>query len=287
MSWGECARELARVDELIQKFAVGDAQSARIAGYPYLRANRLLSSSLKPAPDTARFDDWVKGLRTLDREARQFEVANLPSTIRGDINPQYLDECAQQLASSDLPDANAQQMLRDAVVTPDAYRLEHRILGLYPLTAIPFELGIRRWQDQLEEMLSVPLAEIPIQGALVRYGPADPGELLTTEQVGQIIERSRANSMGIPYPDPDDMARLFTTFAPIWEVDVSTEDDRIGTPYWPRDANSPAIKTRRCLSLTRCCHIPDLAVRFCCSLILSIGLHPDHAPAHGICWVAP
>ncbi|MFQ5551795.1 MAG: hypothetical protein ACE5FJ_11230, partial [Gemmatimonadales bacterium] len=54
------------------------------------------------------------------------------------------------------------------------------------------------------------------------------------------------NPLGIPEPTKHERARLFATFAPTWQVDVVTDDDRIGTPVWPGlDAPTPSINVQR------------------------------------------
>ncbi len=52
------------VDAWIKGAGVGDAQSARITGYPYLRIDRFLAADeVKPAVGSEDFDAWVARLR--------------------------------------------------------------------------------------------------------------------------------------------------------------------------------------------------------------------------------
>ena len=55
-----CRELYATLDAQVAQAGVGDAQSARIAGYAYLRIDRFLASDeLKPEPGSDGFDAWV------------------------------------------------------------------------------------------------------------------------------------------------------------------------------------------------------------------------------------
>ena len=47
---------------------------------------------------------------------------------------------------------------------------------------------------------------------------------------------------------------LFATFAPIFEVDIATSDDRIGAPYWSETEANPAVETTRPVVYRRLSH---------------------------------
>ena len=67
----DACRDLYRnVDARVEDAGVGDAQSARIAGYPYLRIDRFLAADeIKPGVNSEDFEAWVERLRDLDVEA--------------------------------------------------------------------------------------------------------------------------------------------------------------------------------------------------------------------------
>ena len=251
---GDCARYLARLDEQVNAAGVGDAQYARIPGFPYLRTSRFLSSSAKPDPDTAAFVAWVEQLRFLDREARALEYANLPTQVNRDVDKTRVNECAQRLERHDLSDTPTKAKLHEAATTPDSYRPSQRLLGLYPLTSIPFEMGVKKLHRELGENFSRPVSTLPVVGNLQRYRHQGDAPRLSPDEVSTIIGRSSANLLGMPRPQGNDLDRLFTTFAPVWEVDVVNDDDHLGTPYWPSGAEAPAVKPRRPVAYTLLSH---------------------------------
>ena len=251
---GECARQFAHLDDLVARFGVADAQSARIPGFPYLRASRFLASSIKPQPGAAAFEAWVDALRQLDREARKIEHANLPVGAREDFGDNGMDECAQLLRRNDLSGPLGETKLHETVNVPDSYRASQRVLGLYLFTSIPFELGVRRLHRDLEETLSQPAASIPVEGTLTRYASDTKIEELTAAEVKTIIGRSSDNPLAVPRPDEQDLSRLFSAFAPIWEVDVVSSDDLVGAPYWPTDSTIPGVNPHEPVTYTLLSH---------------------------------
>ena len=60
-----CRGLYATMDAQVDKAGVGDAQFARIAGYPYLRIDRFLAADdIKPDPGGNGFVAWVERLRS-------------------------------------------------------------------------------------------------------------------------------------------------------------------------------------------------------------------------------
>src|SRR5215216_1184213 len=71
----ECAQWFAMLDSEIDAAGVRDAQHARMRGFPYLRADRLLASLRGRAaerPDSLAA--FAERLRALDYEARRHEI---------------------------------------------------------------------------------------------------------------------------------------------------------------------------------------------------------------------
>ena len=75
----QCAEWYRQLDERIDAAGVRDAQDAPVAGFPYLRVNRLLAA-LRPAATTNERALQALGERMLllDLEARRLELRNLP-----------------------------------------------------------------------------------------------------------------------------------------------------------------------------------------------------------------
>lgn len=200
------------MDAVIDRAGVGDAQYARIPGFPYLRINRHLAAVAPEdeAVPLAAFEAWAAELRELDREARALELANLPEALREPDWPQRAEACAETLHRHDLTDIRQRARLRDAGV-PDAYRTAVRVAGLYPLTSIPFLSGVRSLHQRTQATFETPLPELAVHGRLRRFGPP---------------------------PASDGEAGVWHVHAPRWEIDVATSADLPGTVSLDDDGRS-------------------------------------------------
>ncbi len=258
-----CARFFHTLDGAVDQAGVADVQEARISGFPYVRVNRFLAADWRPLPDDARFEIWARHLMALDRRARDIEVANLPPSLRAGILPQSdeadaiakrVNDCGDFFLTLDLSSPESRKRLSEGAAVPDGYRDLYRVVGLYPITSIPFYLGVKGLQDEIQRDFSVPLESIVTQGRLIRYLPASP-DRISPEDAAHILRRASNNPLGFPDPDADDRARLFEAFAPVLEIDVAQEADRIGRPNYRSaavaqvDTEIPVVYTR--LSHTR------------------------------------
>lgn len=223
-----CRALFKAVDDAVSTAGVGDAQATRIPGLPYLRINRLLAHGVEVPADGPAFDAWIHRLRDLDRRARRAELANLGATTPA--TDAQLEQCAGHLRRHDLADPATRQRLLEYQV-PDDYRLSHRILGLYPLTAQPFLLGVRRLHRETDETFSIPLEQLPVQGQLRRLMPETAPARPDSPEAGPTTNQAGKQRLGIPQPDPETMAKLWVEHAPIWAIDTATGADRPGQPH--------------------------------------------------------
>ena len=257
-----CERMLAALDRVVADAGVGDAEATRVAGFPQLRVDRLLSSIAPAADDPVRFAAWVAELARLDDEARRIEIANLPAADRarlqreqhangfGHLLPAALVAgCSDALSARDFATAEGRQRLRSAAVVPDDYDDLLRLLGAYPLVALPFAAGVRRLEASTRAAYAVPEAELAVTGALVRYVPR-AGAPYAPANVRAILERAVANPLRLPLPDAAERDLLVAAFAPVLVVDTRDDDDRVGRPRWSAggeievDTAQPALFAR-------------------------------------------
>jgi hypothetical protein len=49
---------------------------------------------------------------------------------------------------------------------------------------------------------------------------------------GEIMRQAERDAIGIPRFSAEAKEALFRFFAPVWEIQTESDDDRIGTPYW-------------------------------------------------------
>jgi hypothetical protein len=262
---GRCERTYATIDDAVAGAGVGDAMATRISGFPYLRANRLLASFRDTALDDATFEHWVSLLAALDRDARAIEIANLPAVASGEIRARMRDEgfgaltlvallegCANTLRDRDLGDAEGRSRLRAAASVPDDYVDWMRLAGLYPVAALPFAIGVRHYEAATHAAFSLPLADLPLRGALRTYRPPDRAAL-SPEQVRAILERAGRNPLRMPLPDANALDALLAAFAPVLVVDEQDSNDRIGQPRLRADS-LPEIDTAFPVVFARAAH---------------------------------
>ena len=238
-----CARWYAAVDEAVEAEGVGDAQHARMAGFPYLRVNRLLASLRGLAAGSeAALHAFAGRLGELELESRGYELQNLSphgrfSRLRERAALRRTEECAQLLREADLARPAARAALLDAARVPDDYSSASRFIGLYALVRIPFAAGVRRWES---ETLKAFRETEGLDGTLrVRHAPA--GRPLKRRAVAAILERAAFDPLGIPSPTPDEAAQLAATYAPSFDIAVVGDYDRFGELRWRRGAATPEV----------------------------------------------
>ncbi len=256
----KCKRWFADLDARVERASVADAEAARIAGFPYLRVNRLLASYRQSAMEPAAFQMWVDLMQSLDQIARQQEIANLPRSEDGtwstisELNRRVRD-CGTSLRDTELKAKASRERLRAAAVVSPGYQPYKRVLGLYPITGQFVSAGVRRLHRDIRNTFAIPRSRLPVFGELTVYVPPEAQASLSKREVANILIRSMQNPLRIPQPNASERQRLFATFAPRWEVDVVSAADRIGQPRWLSDPypqinlDQPAVYHR--LSYTR------------------------------------
>ncbi|MDG4606637.1 MAG: hypothetical protein P9D89_11285 [Candidatus Contendobacter sp.] len=233
-----CLELYAALDTAVVEQGTMPSSPARIPGFPYLRVERFLSSYREQALSPAEIAAWLTRLNALDREARRLEWNSLSDPVRTALKrrhapasevPAVLERCAATLQAADRADSGRLALIRQRAQVADDYDTVNQVLGLYPLTALPVDFGIDRFQQETRALFAQPLAALPVRGELRRFGPdtASPVPVNLTD-----IPR---DALGIPEPTPAQLEALFAAHAPLWEIDVATDADRPGAPYWRAD----------------------------------------------------
>jgi len=244
-----CAAWFAALDTEIEDAGARDAQEVRIAGFPYLRVNRLLSAMRGRAESNeAALQALADRLAALDTAARKAEIANLPDErlaalpdlvlkgSRGEALARTRD-CARLLREIDLAEPEARRLLLERAQVPDDYSVALRIFGLYALTRLPFAGGVKRWQEEARAALANPPRGL-VPG--VRYAPPASTQR-PREAAGRMLAASSANPLGLPEPAGDELAELLAAHAPSFEIEVAGDHDRFGRLRWLRDAPVPSV----------------------------------------------
>lgn len=215
---------------------VGDAQTARIPGFPHLRSSRFLAS-FRDDLSAGRRQPWLLALRALGQAGEQVELANLPDEPatwqalgvpdRGAAAAR-LDECGDRLLARDRGQPGALDRLRERAAVPDAYADYQRILGLYPLTALAARQGVGNLYAGIRSTFQLPEQALPVTGTLVDYRPpAGAGVGLPADYAS--LPR---DALGRPQLSSGRLEALLRRHAPVWRVDVAAAADMIGQPYW-------------------------------------------------------
>jgi uncharacterized protein YneF (UPF0154 family) len=231
---GNCADFFASLDKRTQAAGVLDPGVFRVKNYPYLRVNRFIASFREEVNGRDSFAAWTEQMQALDQDARQYEIANLP-----DSTVAMLDEakgrtglynkvaaCGDLLKEADFQNIEQQQELRKRVSAPDEYIVLRRVLGIYPLTGLFVSHGVSKWHESAHKSFS---NEPPVNWQTIRYVPDQKGDW---KSVRQIFETAKQDALGIPLYSPEKRDALFRMYAPVWEIQIQSENDRIGTPIW-------------------------------------------------------
>ena len=233
-----CAGFLQAFDRQVAGAGVADAQTARIAGFPYLRSSRFLASFRDELEPEWRLV-WLQALRTLGRQAQQVELANLPATaatwqalgVEGRAAArERLEACSNRLMALDSLHPATWKRLRERSAVPDAYADYQRLLGLYPLTALAARWGMASLYVRIRATFEQAPDSLPVAGELVDYTP-EPRKVTGPSAVTEWYAGVPRNALGMPQLSAKQLDGLFHRYAPIWRIDSGGHADRIGAPY--------------------------------------------------------
>lgn len=234
----DCAQWYRDLDAKVDAAGVRDAQESRIAGYPYVRVNRLLASFREyAARDEGALQALVDRMQALDLAARAHESANLAAG-----SPlERARDCGSRLRAADLADTRSRATLLERATVPDDYSTASRLIGLYAITKWPFMAGVRNYQDGVRAAFRGELAP-PAEARVRRFGPhAAPHG--ARHDLTEQIARATANPLGIPEPHGDALEALFAAHAPVFEVEAAGEYDIPGALQWRPDEALPGLST--------------------------------------------
>jgi len=217
----ECAQWYQALDAEIDAAGVRDAQYARVPGFPHLRADRLHAALRdRAARDEAALRIFAEHLVELDSESRRHEIRNLSAlnqTTRDEML-RRLRDCAMRLRRADLASPQGREALLAAVRVPDD------------------SSTARRWE---KEALAAFRGEAAPAGNRVRFAP--PVALLVPrEVVGGILARAALDPLGPASLSERELGQLAAGYAPSFEVEISTDQDRFGRVRWGRAAAGAA-----------------------------------------------
>jgi hypothetical protein len=210
---------------------VADAGAKRLAGFPWLRITRPLTSFRAQLATPAQRAAWLERLAGVDAEGRRHELANLPAANRAELAGAWraaaagtplpttlgagLTDCRARLNDALARDPERMRTLVEEAAPFDEYLLSHRVLGLYPITRHFVLPRIASHQAARR----VAITRDPDDGTVFRRH-AVPEAPAVSAPAPADLER---DALGIPRPGPEQLRRLFSAHAPVWAV--ATRDD--------------------------------------------------------------
>lgn len=225
-----CREEFVALDARVAAAGVGDAAYHRVPGYPYLRTDRTLASFAHEVTSFEQVGGWIRRMRELDQEAREFEYANLGMSVREHgITRARMQVCSGGLAGIELDDPAALKKLRDTVKPPDEYSGLARTLGLYPLAVPLLHARIGAEQEAVRREFARPLAELEGPGRLVLWKI----KRLKDPALGaEGLRASYPDELGFPGLSDSHWQSLAELNAPQLWIETAGEQDLPATPLW-------------------------------------------------------
>ena len=239
----ECQSSLSTLDEKVNRSGARDAAGSPITGFPYLRANRFLSSMKDRIDIQGGRDQWSLWMQNLDLEAKGKEISNLPDDVISSFPPEQRKEptraelcdrvksCSDKLFQHDAMRPDFYGILNPHVEVPDEYSLATRAIGLYPLAAIPVAILTDASRKRVRSWYKTNLEDLPVDGRLSSFTPAKTFSL-SREEIQTIIDLSKGNPLNVPRPDEAAGKKIVEHFAPVFVQDVAAPYDRIGRLVW-------------------------------------------------------
>lgn len=247
-----CLAWYRKLDHLLTEHDLVDPSAARIAGFPFLRADRFLASFRTQTLTDAAYADWLERMQQLDASLRLSEAANLPPAATKSVLAvapapgsleQVLKQCGSRLVNAARQRPEYKPFLRRHIQVPDAYRSWQRFAGAYWLTQFPAKLALKNLHKKLAANFRLALADVPIRGRLIRYKPSEISDS-TSRDITAMLRAAYRNPLGIPTLSGEELRRLFVHYAPIWEIDTRNDTDKIGAVSL-RNHGEPSVDTDR------------------------------------------
>lgn len=263
-----CQAWYTQLDAAIDQAGVRDASATRVPGHAYLRVDRFHASlrdrlpQAADAPSAAALRSALMvRLLALDLQARQYEIANLPAALRAslsgapgggtepDVLLQHAQACGKRLAAEALAQRSPSHALLQSLAVPPDYVTAYRALGLYPLTRIPFFLGVTQLENEIRATFGQARDPDPAESRQLLQPPWRPApHLVTPARLRAMLQPAQDDPLAIPQPDAAQQEILFAHFAPAFDLAIRSGDDRPGALVWRAGAgagngHTPAVDT--------------------------------------------
>ncbi|MGQ0699417.1 MAG: hypothetical protein ACT4PZ_14375 [Panacagrimonas sp.] len=227
-NYSGCAADYAAMDARVDAADVRDGAYSRVAGFPYLRTDRMLASFRHEVKGLEDISEWTRRMRELDQEARDFEYINLgmPEFERAVQRDRFLN-CGRILLNIALEDPANWARLIEAVPPADAYSGLARVFGLYALMASSMNARVAQAHSAAIREYEQPLRD-PAGGATLRAWTAKPKEDLS--MIGGAQAKVLINALGFPGLFGSQWRALAERHAPALWIETAGEGDLPAAP---------------------------------------------------------
>ena len=233
-----CAAAFRGDDQIIAQAKSRDHQYERLAGFPFLRIDRLLAALEPGLAGNAAALAWLTHLGRKDAEARRLEWLTLSAAQRAAApHRDMLTRCRADLIESIVQTPSRLAEVRRSALFPDDYSNMRRALGLYPLTRLVVKQRAMALQERENSFLRATDDAIA-EHQVTRYALDTP---VSQSRTTILPSRWAYDAAGIPIVPTADLDRLFAAHAPVFAVETQSENDRIGSVRI--NANTPSIDT--------------------------------------------
>jgi hypothetical protein len=200
----QCEPQFAEIDARIARAGVSDASYYRVAGFPYLRTDRLMSSFNGELDDDEALEAWLLQLRDNDQFSRDIELRNLGMDTR-ERTTLLLDLrlCAVWLSFLESGDPQRRRAMIRAARVPESSATDPAVAqAAKPASAAT----VQRWRT-----------------------PVD------TTEVARLLERYEKlpqDPLGRKGMTSDGWQALAAHFAPTWQIERAGTGDEPGALHW-------------------------------------------------------
>lgn len=244
----DALRFFQELDDAVESSGATNRRATRIPGFPYLAADRYLASLKDDPHSPAVFDHWVERMFLLSRATRGQEIRNLPLESVKELQENFgirgnsLREAvmrfsrvqAEALLASDRRISGFQQAVTQAVQVPDDYSTTLRVVGIYPVVALPVAWVSDGFFDRLRSWHQMPPDELPQFGKRVAYRPESSDETAMLETQA-LFSPANEDPFGLPRLSDHAKRSLAYDLAPVIIQDEAADYDRIGRVEWQGD----------------------------------------------------
>ncbi len=233
------------LDQSVDRDGVVNRRVTRIEGFPYLAANRFLASVKSRVQTKEAFNTWIDRLAELSLESRYSEVMNLSADEIKRLHREtgMIDEPTREdlwesvkkyallMREKDQVRKNYMSVLKEVIEVPDDYSMTLRILGVYPIAALPIAYVSDGFFDTLREWQKMSPGEHEILGELTTYQLRN-SEGPSLEEVSRRYQALEQDKLGLPVLDEALRSDLVRAYAPLIVQDSVDHYDRIGSVFW-------------------------------------------------------